>query len=819
MSAVRLFRRSAILGLLFTYCFSAAFAQSPAPNSDPTYQQLRNISLSETVSVSNLTIVRDAATFHLHSGTICFLSPVQGKVTGAVFVGEGNLILDPPTTVERNNLRLLTKGDEFSEVFTQLLLRFTDKTYDEIKKSSGPGAGGCDPTALQDSQKALRKKISYNLDGRILADVLSPNPGGLFVAFVHGKHYSDKEILAIDPRGAPPLLIHVNPEEVELVTYDESKYGVWAAFHYADEYKSGVARGSQNNAAIHIDHQILDITIEKNANLIGKATTTFTSQVNGLRVVGFNLFGSLRVQSITTSSGQALNFIQEDKKDDPTLFVILPAAIAAGDQLTITTSYSGKDAISNEGGGNYYPNSAARMSWYPNNPSGSLGQYSDYDITFHIPKGMKMASTGMLVKETTEGDQNVSVWKSEVPLTVAGFNFGKFKGQDTKLEKPPYQVEAYANQEVPDNIRSLQAAVDGSLPGHYSAPVALGTMTTTGMIKKALAEGELAIELYSDYFGPTQYRRLAMTQQTAFGYGQSWPDLVWLPMTYFYDTTIRHQLGMDDPHAYFKVVAPHEVAHQWWGHTVGFNSYRDQWMSEGFADFSASLYLQAFYTKEPQQYTQFWNDERQLLLERNKEGFRAIDAGPLTMGYRMSNSRTGFDLTRRLIYPKGAFVLHMIRMMMWDRRTGDHDFKELMQDFVKTYTGKSASTEDFQAMVEKHMNNDMKAIGGGNKMDWFFNEYVYGTDLPTYKFDYSFENTPEGDVVVSFKLAQSSVDDRFKMLVPIYLELADGRIINLGRARAIGTKPVEEKVPIRGLKDKPRRAMINYSNDVLASEK
>jgi hypothetical protein len=117
------------------------------------------------------------------------------------------------------------------------------------------------------------------------------------------------------------------------------------------------------------------------------------------------------------------------------------------------------------------------------------------------------------------------------------------------------------------------------------------------------------------------------------------------------------------------------------------------------------------------------------------------------------------------------------------------------------------------------MNNDMKAISDGNKMDWFFNEYVYGTDLPTYKFAYSFGSTPEGDVVLSFKLAQSSVDDRFKMLVPVYLELADGRIINLGRARAIGTKPVEEKVPIRGLKDKPRRAMINYANDVLASDK
>lgn len=66
----------------------------------------------------------------------------------------------------------------------------------------------------------------------------------------------------------------------------------------------------------------------------------------------------------------------------------------------------------------------------------------------------------------------------------------------------------------------------------------------------------------------------------------------------------------------------------------------------------------------------------------------------------MSNSRTGGSLTRHLIYPKGAYILHMVRMMMWDRKTGDHDFKELMQDFVKTYSGKAATTEDFKAMVE-----------------------------------------------------------------------------------------------------------------------
>src|SRR5207244_10310615 len=84
---------------------------------------------------------------------------------------------------------------------------------------------------------------------------------------------------------------------------------------------------------------------------------------------------------------------------------------------------------------------------------------------------------------------------------------------------------------------------------------------------------------------------------------------------------------------------------QWWGHTVGFSSSRDQWMSEGFADMSASLYL-SMIEKNAKKFLTFWNDERELLLERNPQGFRAIYVGPVTMGYRASSSRTGGDSTR-----------------------------------------------------------------------------------------------------------------------------------------------------------------------------
>jgi len=488
--------------------------------------------------------------------------------------------------------------------------------------------------------------------------------------------------------------------------------------------------------------------------------------------------------------------------EDSQFWVVLPKPLAKGEQYTVTTNYAGPNAVTDEGNGNYYP--VTREHWYPNSANGHLGEYTTYDLTFRSPKGIKVVATGNPVGEATEGGHEVSSWKSDVPMTVAGFNLGDFKKEESKLDKPEMLVQSYANSGPPNMITGVQNTG------------ALGSMSTVLLNKKALAEGVLALRVYSDYFGELPYKRLAMTQQTATNYGQSWPELVYLPITYLFDDTTRHYIGLYDPRGYFTVVAPHEVAHQWWGHDIGFNSYRDQWMSEGFAEMSASLYVQAIYSKEPQKFTKFWSDERELMTTRNKEGLRPIDAGPITMGYRLSNSREGFDIYRRLIYPKGAYILHMVRMMMWDRKDGDQRFKQTMQDFVATYAGRAATTEDFKTMVEKHMTPAMD-LEGNHKMDWFFNEYVYGTALPSYKFDSSFETAPNGDVVLAFTLMQSGVDANFRMLVPIYLEWSNGQITRLGSARPIGNMTVDQKIPLAGVKEKPRRAFINYHSDVLAS--
>jgi hypothetical protein len=102
-------------------------------------------------------------------------------------------------------------------------------------------------------------------------------------------------------------------------------------------------------------------------------------------------------------------------------------------------------------------------------------------------------------------------------------------------------------------------------------------------------------------------------------------------------------------------------------------------------------------------------------------------------------------------------------------------------------------------------------------MDWFFNEYVYGTQLPSYQMSATFDKSADGDAVINLKMTQSNVDEKFRMLVPIYLELANGNMLFLGRARLTGNNTFEQKIPLKGMKDMPRRAVINYYDDVLAS--
>jgi aminopeptidase N len=339
--------------------------------------------------------------------------------------------------------------------------------------------------------------------------------------------------------------------------------------------------------------------------------------------------------------------------------------------------------------------------------------------------------------------------------------------------------------------------------------------TPSAMAEATIAETTNALRTFTHFFGPAPYSRIAITQQPQFNFGQSWPGLIYLPVSAFLDSTTRWMMigqsafGFAD---FIQVVTPHEVAHQWWGHIVGWSSYHDQWISEGIAEFSAYLYLQNT-EKNRKKWIEFWAKHRQAILEKTRDGLQPNDAGPVWMGLRVNQFKAP-RAYNQLVYPKGAFVIHMLRQMMWDEKTGDATFIAMMKEFVQVNRDKNATTESFSNVISRHMRPDMN-LGGDSSMLWFVYQWLLTTDLPRYELRYRFEQGERGSVVLTGRVHQSGVSDKFRMRVPVFVEL-DGQVIRALSVPVMGNTASPQFRAM--LPKKPGRVMLNYYHDVLATE-
>ncbi len=520
-----------------------------------------------------------------------------------------------------------------------------------------------------------------------------------------------------------------------------------------------------------------------------------------------DLVPSLRVSSVV-SDGKEVPFIQEDRKLDGAFYVILENLLKAGGEHHLVITYEGDKVVHKAGGGNF--SVGARQSWYPN--LNSFHDYAHYDLTFRVPKQYTLVSVGKLEKEWQEQGQSCTHWQSGIPLVVAGFNYGIFKKKEITDKTTGFAIEGYANSETPDYLKeiALQSETAGleSMGAGAGAP-SLGTMSPSSLMNGTLTEAQNAVRIYSTWFGKPTYSRLALTQQPDFDFGQSWPTLVYLPMSAYLDSTQRWMLvGIDKGLSEFvEEVTPHEVAHQWWGHTVSDATYHDAWLSESFAEFSAGIYLQV--TQKPDRVNRFWADARKRILEKNKFGQAPNDAGPISMGFRL-NTEKNFAYST-IVYEKGAFVLHMLQQIMYDKNESDKPFIAMMHEFVEQYRNRNATTEDFQKVAEKYVTPHTDLAGNG-KLDWFFSEWVYGTAIPKYTIDYTVTQDSSGKFQVKGSLTQSEVPDNFGMIVPIYLEFDTG-IVRLATASMAGnhTTPFQVVLP-----KKPKRILVNPFYEVLA---
>jgi Peptidase family M1 domain/Carboxypeptidase regulatory-like domain len=780
-------------------------------NSDLVYRQLRDLGLGQTYRISNFTLVWDTATFQLQKGSITFLSPVNGIVTGAVFIGEGHFNLKPVLPLDVRELNRRTGSDEANEDFTEVVFRFTREAQANFLPAIGdridtPDEAGTvfnhwrekmrqrREVALSFTQYLLQGETMDNVDADLLAAIYNPSHPPFFNAYLRGSAHKDLRFFVRNRVGALPQLD--SPEEVALINNNPEGLddGVWYLAHLKSEYSNHTASSQEDRRLFSTARYKIETVISKNEHLFSTATITFKPLVAGERVLKFGLLPNLRVTRVTDDQAQDLYFIQESRKEDGSFYAILPKAPPAGKESSITVEYTGDKVLAQAGEGSFYV--SARSSWYPN--LNGFGERTLYDLTYKVPHKYKVVSVGKLQGESMEQDFAVTHWITPVPVAVAGFNYGDYKKIELSDDITGYKISGYYLTELPDNLRRYRA---------------LESMAPGAMTKYALEETRAQLQLCSFYFGKIPYSDIYITEQPNFAFGQSWPNLVYLPISAYMDSTQRWMLfgHIDNKFTGFvQEVTPHEVSHQWWGHAVGWASYHDQWLSEGFAEFSAGLFLQQAMGKNwRKDYVEFWEHLRQRILEKNTFGIAPNDAGPLWMGLRLISPRTE-NAYQNVTYPKGAYVLQMLRSLMYDNQDEDKAFIAMMHDFVDSHRDRAASTESFRAIAEKHITKSMDFQGNG-RLDWFFNEWVYGTQVPRYKFEYQLTPADGGKVKLHMSITESEVDDHFAMLVPVFADFGTG-MVRLGQVRIAGntTHDIDMLLP-----SQPKKVALNAYKEIL----
>jgi len=189
--------------------------------------------------------------------------------------------------------------------------------------------------------------------------------------------------------------------------------------------------------------------------------------------------------------------------------------------------------------------------------------------------------------------------------------------------------------------------------------------------------------------------------------------------------------GMSEP------VVVHEMSHQWWGDMITCESWSDIWLNEGWASYSEALYY----------------------LEKN--GWQSYINYMNSMAYEGGGTIYVYDTTNvwnifhgGLSYDKGAWVVHMLRGLL-----GETKFFQAIEAYYNSeYKFGAADTEKFRDVFEN---------ASGMELDWFFEDWIYGTYRPNYEWSYWVEPSPTSgyDVYLYVNQLQTTDPQIFRMPV------------------------------------------------------
>ena len=736
--------------------------------------------------VREFTYRRNEVRIYLTEGVLMFRKPVNGVRTGAVFVAseeleDAEILMIPPNRMERKSLASFTGSPNLDEHFRSAAFLFTDGTAErwiaELSQSTTARRSPERGVLVAESWNEVIRNLSDSLEPRLLEDLSNGGgPGkGFFFAALSGRSLGNFDIY-FDPRGREELFIG-QLENVE----GRNRYNFWSHF----EPKRPEPRPRPIPAA---KIESFEVLAEIGDDLRFRATVKMRLRSNqeGLNVFPMDLSPRLRVMSARWN-GEAVEVYQRDalranllrNSDSEGLLLRPPVPLKAGEMGILEVEEEG-DLFFRSGNGVLYL--ATRASWFPQ----MMFQSAPFQASFEHPKNLMLVCPGLRT-ETLKGERKVTKCRVDRPVRLFGFNLGSF--ESSKVNRGGFEVEVYANKTIESALESrpsqmILPQVPAMPRRRMEMPAVMASAAPPpdplSRMPSMAAEIAGALEYFSSIFGPPPLSRVVAAPIPG-AFGQGFPGFLYLStLAYLEDRNLPAADRAEWQGRNFReILQAHESAHQWWGNQVTFDNYRDEWLAEALANYSALLYLEK--RKGAKAIEPVLEEYRRRLLLENKDGKEADSVGPLVFGMRLRYADPA--AWHSITYGKGTWVLHMLRS-----RLGDEAFLKTLGQLAREFADKPMNTEDLRRTAAENLPKDAPDRDLAN----FFETWVYGTGIPLLEMT----STVKGSApraVVEIRLKQTKAGENFAVDVPVEIQLPRGQKM----IRWIRSDSPEEVVEVR----------------------
>ncbi|HXE79252.1 MAG TPA: M1 family aminopeptidase [Vicinamibacterales bacterium] len=692
-----------------------------------------------------------------------FLCRVPTGVTCLVIVGRGEMIFRPAPETEQRQLEIFGGDPQLRTPFTAAFVRIHPAEYGTRLSEDALTETAVVPRTLSMAQQVFRiesaKSFAVDL-GELSREAWSLLPPyGDFLAEVRTTRFGTL------------TYVHTSDEPEDISLFDRAKR------HNISVYASR-ERLAERGPYFHEDdeavYDVLDYSVDATITperlwFDARSSIRLRTNAEYASTLTLRLHNALAVRAVTSEQYGRLLFVRI--KNQNALVVSLPRTVSRGSELTLTVVYSGRlepQAPETEAGGQvvveapFGPPSdiepsyvySNRSYWYPQS---SVTDYATSTIRVTLPieygavcTGVPASGSPVTLRQPTE--RRIFVFTSSLPVRYLGCAIARFTHSvSTTVQVPSIPGSPTAST----GPQQLRLAVET-------------TMRMRPRARELLPELEQIVRFYAEIMQEAPYPLLSLAVLESRMPGGHSP-----PYVAAYHQTLPGvtPTWRNDPSSfenYPEFFLAHEVAHQWWGHAIGWQNYHEQWLSEGFAQYFAALYA------ERRRGLAVFDG---IIRRMHDWAVRESAEGPVYLGYRLGHVKGDPRVFRALVYNKGAMVLHMLR-----RLVGDDVFFRALRRFFREHRFTKSGTEAVRLAFEQESGRDLSR---------FFERWIYGWSLPSISHTSRVENSAEGSVVVLQFTQREPVFD-----VPITVTLrfrnADDQTIVV----PVTDKVVERRIPI-----------------------